>query len=339
MERIELLQQRLLRTPNDARDRRALAIARASTGDLDNAAREFAAALTVAPNDPLLHAEYAAVVSDLAISGRRGAQRESWDHLELALALRPDFSEALLLKTRLLIDRDEWREALDVAQPALAGDPGAHAPRVAALLVTRARSLAARDEWLAAVPLWHEAATLAPEAARPALLELLREGQDVLLSPPRRSWLVYPPVPDRQRTFQYAAAAFVAAVACLVLFVVLAGNEATLVLSVLPLVGTVAAPVAILLVGRGRLRRRAAPHGDFVARIRANPATIFRGEPAIDDLLAALEYVAAERQGEAMARENPWLLGRGSAIERRARRGALLRAPWLPSGRDDEALR
>lgn len=340
-ERIVAFRGRLEREPGDLQARSGLAVALANTGDLDAAAGELVDALALAPDDARLHVARGAVLADLVPSGRRGAERDAWEHVEraLALALEPDRGEALLLKARLLLARDDWQGALDAVRSALAGSSAGMGTRFAGLLVNRAEALAARDEWLAALPLWREAAAIAPDRARPAMLETLRREQVVLLSRPRWSWLVYPPAPDRQRSFRYAAAAFVAAVACLLLFVVFAAHDETLILGVAPLLGTIVAPIAILFVGRRRLRERAAPHGDLVARIRANPASIFRGEPSLGDLLAALDYVAAERQGQAMAREHPWLIGRGSAVERRARRGALLRAPWMPSGDDDPARR
>ncbi len=327
--------RRLTDDPGDALARRAHAIALANLGKIDQADRELALAIDAEPNNPLLLAERASLLADLATAGRRGAERDAWRHLDRALALQPDLPEALLLKTRLLLARNELRDALDAARSVLARGGGKNAPIVADMLVAHAQALASRDEWLDAFRVWREAAAIAPDRARPAILETLREEQDVLLSPPRWSWLVYPPVSDRQRAFQYAAAVFVAAVACLAFSVLIAANDEWLLLSVVPLLGTVAAPVATLLFGRRRLRRRAAPHWDLVARIRAKPAALFRGDPPLETMLAALEYVATERQGEAMARQNPWLLGRGSAIDRRARRGALLRAPWLPAGRDD----
>jgi hypothetical protein len=295
--------------------------------------RALADAADTESDDAATQARWAWRLLDLAEVGVRGADREARARIDDALALDPALADAWLARARALALAGDWAAAPAAVERAAGGDP-AVAARAVDAAVGWAAGLAERGEWAAALLLWRTAAAADPARARPPLVAVLRAEQDVLLDQPRWSWVVRPPAPDRERALRYAAAAFVAAVACLLGFVLLAGRDETLLLSLLPCLGMVALPVLVLLLGRRRARWRAAPNPAEVAAIRADPARVFRGNPPLPLVLAALEYVAAEKQGQAIARANPWLLGRRSPSERQARRGALLRAPWMPRGGD-----
>jgi hypothetical protein len=126
-----------------------------------------------------------------------------------------------------------------------------------------------------------------------------------------------------------------AALAALVGFILLGRNDATLLFSLAPCLLVVAAPVAIFLLGRRRLRERAAPFADLARTVRANPAAFFAAQPDAATLLAVAEFVAAEMQGAAIAGAHPWVIGRTSPTTRQAWRAATIRAPWLTRGEGD----
>jgi tetratricopeptide (TPR) repeat protein len=308
-------------------------------GGIDAAIEPLAHAAEAHPDDALAQARWADALLDLAEQGRRGAEREARARLQRALDLDPRSSEALLVESRLRARAGEWDGVRDAVRRAAASGRPEATERAFAVLITWAAGLAERDDWRTALALWREAAAVAPVRAVPALVEVLRAQQDVLLAPPRWSWLVHPPAPDRRRSLEYAALGFVAAVACLALFVFLAGSDATLILSLVPCAGIALAPGAVWWLARRRLRERAAPHAAAVAAIRADPARLFRGEPPLPTVLAALEYVATERHGRAISLAHPWLLGQASPAARRARRAAWLQAPWMPRGDEPDAPR
>jgi tetratricopeptide (TPR) repeat protein len=304
-------------------------------GLLEDAARELEAVARLTPEDTRIQTQLAVVLADLAAKGKRGAEREALERVDLALRLNPDEPEALLLAARLQEARGDWRAAADTLRRA-AGVGSLGVDRRAALsLMALAATLAQRGQWLDAASLWEKAVAADPEATREPLMAILREHQRTLLSRPRWSWLVYPQTSPFERKVRYAAAIAFSALAALAAFVLLSGNDATLALSLVPCLLVVVAPVAIVLQGRRRLRERSVPQAEVARAIRSDPASFFRGRPDTTTLLAAAEYVAVELQGAAIAGAHPWVSGRTSPSSRRAWRAASVRAPWLPDGDGD----
>ena len=333
--RIEELRRRVRRDRHDVDAHHGLGVAYFGLGLLEDAARELEAVARLTPENARIQTQLAVVQADLAAAGKRGAEREALERVGLALRLDPDEPEALLLKARLLAARGEWREAVETLDQAVAAGRGEVDGRAALLLMSIAAPMARRGQWLDAALLWRQAVAADPEAAREPLTAILRTHQQTVLSRPRWSWLVYPQRSTFERRVCYAAAMVFAALAAMVAFVILGGNDATLVFSLVPCLLVVVAPVAIFVQGRRRRRERAAPHAAVARAIRADPAAFFQGQPDATTLLAAAQYVATELQGAAIAGENPWLSGRTSPSARRAWRAASVRAPWLPDGEGD----
>jgi len=334
-ERIDTFRQRLRRDRHDAEAEYGLGVAYFGLGLLDDAARALEAAARLTPENASIQMQLAVVLADLAVTGKRGAEQEARERVGLALRLDPDEPEALLLEARLLAARGDWRVAAETLERAAAVGSDGVDRRAALLLMATAAPLAQRGQWLDAAALWRQAVATDQDAAREPLLGILREHQRTLLARPRWSWLVYPQQSPFQRKLRYAAAMAFAALAALLVFTLLSGNDATLVFSLVPCLLVVIAPVAIFVQGRRRLRERAAPHDDVARAIRVDPAAFFQGQPAATTLLAAAEYVAAEMQGAAIVGANPWVSGRTSPSARRAWRAASVRAPWLPHGEED----
>ena len=333
--RIEELRARLGREPGDAGARLGLGIASFNLGLLEDAARELGAAADLMPDDARIQTHLAVVLADLGTIGTRGAEREARERVERALRLDPDESEALLLLARLESARSERAEAVETLRRAVVAGRDGVGARVAMLLMAMAAPLAQHGRWLDAAALWREAVAADADAAREPLLAILRDHRQTLLSPPRWSWLVYPQRSTFERRLRYAAAMAFAALAALVGFILLGRNDATLLFSLAPCLLVVAAPVAIFLLGRRRLRERAAPFADLARTVRANPAAFFAAQPDAATLLAVAEFVAAELQGAAIAGAHPWVIGRTSPTTRQAWRAATIRAPWLPRGDGD----
>ncbi|CAA9572776.1 MAG: hypothetical protein AVDCRST_MAG59-3728 [uncultured Thermomicrobiales bacterium] len=333
--RIDAFRRRLRQDGQDVEARYGLGLAYVGLGLLEDAARELEAVARLTPEDTRIQTQLAVVLADLAANGKRGAEREALERVDLALRLNPDEPEALLLAARLQEARGDWRAAADTLRRA-AGVGSLGVDRRAALsLMALAATLAQRGQWLDAASLWEKAVAADPEAAREPLMAILREHQRTLLSRPRWSWLVYPQTSPFERKVRYAAAIAFSALAALAAFVLLSGNDATLAFSLVPCLLVVVAPVAIVLQGRRRLRERSVPQAEVARAIRADPASFFRGRPHTTKLLAAAEYVAAEMQGAAIAGAHPWVSGRTSPSSRRAWRAASVRAPWLPDGDGD----
>ncbi|MGI9253194.1 MAG: hypothetical protein ACR2J8_05575, partial [Thermomicrobiales bacterium] len=112
------------------------------------------------------------------------------------------------------------------------------------------------------------------------------------------------------------------------IFVLLSQWKATEGLSLLFCGMTLILPLALSLRQRKRRRDAAAPNLAIAEKIRANPSSFFRGEPSLETVLAAAEYVATELQGKAILDENAWLAGG----KREAARGASLRVPSASKG-------
>ena len=333
--RIEEFRARSGREPGDAGARYRLGVACFNLGLLEDAARELGAAADLMPENAGVQTGLAVVLADLGAVGTRGAERAALEVVGRALRLDPDEPEARLLLARLRAARGERAEAVEALRHAAAGGRDGVGARAALLLMAMAAPLAQSGRWLDAAALWREAVATDPEAAREPLLAILRDHRETLLSPPRWSWLVYPQQSGFERRLRYAAAMAFAALAALVGFILLGRNDATLLFGLVPCLLVVAAPVAIFLLGRRRLRERAAPFADLARTVRANPAAFFGGRPDAATLLAVAEYVAAEMQGAAIAGAHPWVVGRTSPTTHRAWRAATIRAPWLTRGGGD----
>lgn len=313
-----------------------LGLAWFALGSLDEAAQALTAAAALAPEHVRLQTQLAVVLRDLAAGGRRGTEREAWERAALALHLEPNDSEALLLQATLHLARGGWREGMESLQQAVAVGQPEIGHRASRLLLAAADVLTDREQWLDAAELWDAAVAADAETARAPLLALLRHHQAVVLAPPRWSWLVYTPRWSFERGVRYAAAMSVAALAALVTFLLLARDDATLLLSLVFGLLVIVAPLAMYLDGRRRLRAESAPEAARMRLIRADPARLFRGEADMALVLGATRYLAVEMQGAAIAANHPWVAGRTSPGTRRAWRAASIRAPWLPDGRPDE---
>ena len=330
--RLDEFRQRLRRNPADVEARHLLGVAYFDLGLMEDGVRELRAAVHLEPESAALQTELAMALFGLGAAGARGARQEARERAALALRLDPNLPEVLLVKAMIQAADGDWRAAVVTLHAALAHGGEGFKERVVALLTAFAEREAAQERWLDAAHLWHEVAAVEPEAVRVPLMHHLREHQRTLLSPPRWSWLAAPPRWGFERGVRYAAATTFSALAALALFVILGTNEATVLLSLVPCLLTVVAPVVIYLWGRRRLRRRSAPHPDVMRAIRADPAAFFTGRPDPSTILAAADYVASELQGAAIAGAHPWVAGRTSPGMRRAWRAASVRAPWLPDG-------
>ncbi|MFM9108888.1 MAG: tetratricopeptide repeat protein [Chloroflexota bacterium] len=329
-ELIDGLRARIRRDPADAAARYGLGVACFSLGLIDESAAELQQAVRLEPEHPGIRVQFAVVLAELDLIGVAGARDRAWRELRAALSLAPRDPEGLLLAARLHADAGDWSDALRVLRPALGAAPEVNR-RAADLFLGRAAMLAARERWLDAASLWREAAAIDPVATSAMLREMLRDQQETLLGPPRFSRLARPPA-SRSPGEWGRAAAFVLmpGAAAFAVSMLLSQWDATIPLALVFCALTLLLPLAILWRLRRERRAAAAPALPLITAIRRDPAAFFRGEPGLDSLLAAADFVAAERQGRAILAENAWLSGG----RRRAARAASLRAPWMPSGGD-----
>jgi len=87
--RVETFRSRLRRDPDDVEARFGLGVAYLALGLLEEAARELDAAAQLAPENPRVQTQLAVVLAEQATTGKRGAEREAWERVGLALRLAP----------------------------------------------------------------------------------------------------------------------------------------------------------------------------------------------------------------------------------------------------------
>lgn len=179
-EQIAKYRRAVRRDGNDETAHYGLGVAYFNLGLLDEAADELAQAARLMPENPHIQAQLGVVYSELASTGRDGAEALAWDRVNRALLLHPQLVEALMLKAELHRRAGAWALAEDALTAAAVEQPDVARPKLAELLVAKAEAHRRTAAWTAAVASWREAAQVIPDVVRQPIAEFLRTNANLL---------------------------------------------------------------------------------------------------------------------------------------------------------------
>lgn len=170
----------LRRDPNDETAHYGLGVAYFNLGLMDEAADELKQAARLRPENPHIQNQLAVVYAELARRGRADASALAADRIERALLLDPAFPDALILRARLAGRRQDWAGAITDLRLAAKSDFEAAGPKLGKALTKRAAQLLLTKQWTQGVALLEEAIALNPEAARPGLAAVVKANEPLL---------------------------------------------------------------------------------------------------------------------------------------------------------------
>ena len=323
-EKIGEFRQKLKADPRDPAAHYGLGLAYFNMGLLADAVDEMRQAAKLMPENPEIRTQFAVMLAEQGIMGVPGAEKQAWEEVGIALRLRPNDEEALLLKARLQSDRGDWRAALATLKRGLPSGSAEVKQRAATLLLGQAAVAAARGEWIDVKSLWKEAMAIDPEATGLALREFCREHQDVLLGRPKYSQLAFPATGKAGMLSNTKLISGVVIFGLFVLSMVMISVSFLETPAVIVFLAMFAVPFIVPRLVRRKLAEASAPEFSTVRQIQRDPGAFFTGTLNPGLALVGAEYVAAELGGKQIAAAHPVYAG---ATPQQVRRAAMLKTP------------